>query len=137
MKKHIIAAIIGTLILFGWQALSWMALPVHKHTLKYAPRQDEIIQSLSTTITEEGFYGVPGHDPSKEMSMKEMEAASNQMIGKPWALVLYNSSFQGMTGSNLAGGIFMNLIAVVLVIILLVTCKAQEKSFATVFGIVM
>ena len=137
MKKNIIATFIGTLILFGWQFVSWMALPIHKDTLKYTAQQEEIITMLQKNIPSDGFYSVPGHDPSKNLSFKEMEAAGKESLHKPWALVLYNSSFEGMSAPNMIGGILMNLVAVVLAIILLHACNAQEKTFGSVFRIIM
>ncbi|MFT7589948.1 MAG: hypothetical protein ACI959_002169 [Limisphaerales bacterium] len=45
--KLLISAAVGTVILFVWFALSWVALPIHTNALKYTEGQDEIIEVLA------------------------------------------------------------------------------------------
>ncbi|MES2680858.1 MAG: hypothetical protein V4635_13280 [Bacteroidota bacterium] len=137
MKKNIIATIIGTIILFGWQALSWMALPVHNDTMKYSAGQQEVMTALQKNLPASGTYYLPGADPAVKLSSEEMESFYKAQIGKPWALVFYNTSFEGMSPSNMINGILLNLLSVVLVIALLHMSKAKEKQFAAIFGLVM
>jgi hypothetical protein len=137
MKKNIISTIVCTIILFGWQAISWMVLPFHSDTLKYTPNQDAIIEVLSANLSENGLYGVPGDDPSREQTMEEMEAGWNKMLNKPWALVLYHTAFEGMTATGMMGGIMLNLVAVVIGIILLNASRPEQRTFGSIFGIVM
>jgi hypothetical protein len=137
MKRNIIATLVGTLILWVFQAMSWMASPIHKDALKYTPKQEEVMEVLQRTIPEEGVYSLPGEDPSKDVSYEEMEASSKQHLGKPWVLVFYHSSFKGMSASNMIGGILINLLSVILVVYTLRLFNAHEKSFRAALGIVM
>ncbi len=137
MKKHIINAIICTLILFVWQAISWMALPTHNDAMKYTPQQGEILASLTKNLNANGVYAVPGTDPSQEMSFETMEAQSKAQLGKPWALIFYNTSFEGMNASNMICGVLLNLVAAIIMLMVLHGAGAQNKKPGTVFGLVM
>jgi hypothetical protein len=137
MKKNIIATLICTIILFGWQALSWMALPVHNSTMKFAEGQQEILTNLQKNLPASGTYYLPGLDPAVKHSSEEMEIFYNAQIGKPWALIFYNTSFEGMSPSAMINGILLNLLSVMLVIILLHVGKAKEKKFIVIFALVM
>ena len=137
MKKNILATLVGTIILFGWQFLSWMALPIHHDTIKYTPKQDQILESLSMHLNENGMYGIPTHDPSKNMNSEEFEAEYKGRMGKPWAFVLYNTTFDGMSASAMIGGLLMNMVAVIIAIIILNASKVQTRSFGFALVIVM
>ena len=60
MKKTIITLVLGTVILFVWNAISWMALPFHSNALKTIP--DAVIegQNLKIALPEDGIYHYPG-----------------------------------------------------------------------------
>jgi hypothetical protein len=88
MKKWIIGSIVGAILIFAWQSLSWMILGVHDSTMKYTPAQDEIMKVLSSNITEEGMYMMPSAP-----TQKEQEAKAKEMEGKPWASVIYHKEF--------------------------------------------
>lgn len=137
MKKNTLAVFFGTLILFGWQSLSWMVLPVHSDTLKYAPQQSEIMESLRKNIPAAGAYRMPGTDPSADLSFEDMETQSKEHAGKPWALIFYNTSFEGMSAGTMMGGVLLNLAAVVLAVLLFHAAGAGNRSFAAAFGLIM
>ncbi len=42
MKKTIIGAIVGGIIIFAWQFLSWGPLNLHEAQQQYTPKQDTI-----------------------------------------------------------------------------------------------
>lgn len=87
MKKWIIGPLVGAIIIFAWQFLSWSILPVHDHTAKYTDKQDQIMATLTANITEEGMYMMPSAPTKKEQQdmMKNLE-------GKPWATVIYHNA---------------------------------------------
>lgn len=134
MKKNIVATVVGTLIIFLWQGFSWMASPIHSDAMKQTPNDGAILQALQG-IGSSGAYYVPGRD--KNMTAEEMEAMSKEMLGKPWALIFYNTSFEGMSASNMFTGIFLNLLSVILAIVLFHTARAAEKPFASRLGLIL
>jgi TM2 domain-containing membrane protein YozV len=63
MKKTIIGAIVGGIIIFLWQFLSWGVLNLHEAQQKYTPKQDSILAYLGTQFTEDGAYLMPTFAP--------------------------------------------------------------------------
>jgi len=108
MKKSIIAVLIGAIIMFVYQALSWMMLPIHKNSMKYTPEQDSILQSMQGL--EEGFYRLPNVPPGTSMS--EAQETMKARVGQPWALVVYHESMSMAMGKQMAVGFILDLLAV-------------------------
>ena len=59
MKKTIIGTLVGGIILFMWQFLSWTALDLHRSAQNYSPKQDTILSYLSANLEKEGGYFLP------------------------------------------------------------------------------
>jgi len=109
MKKQLIATIVGGILLFMWQFLSWSLLPVHKAEYGYTPNQDKIMEALNQNLTEEGTYMLPMAPPgsSQEQTQSIMEAGA----GKPWASVSYHKSMNTEMGMNMFRGLAVDLLA--------------------------
>jgi len=88
MKKWLIGSVVGAILVFAWQAASWMVLGIHDSQMKYTPAQTEIMNTLSSANLEEGLYMMPSA-PTK----KEQEDMMKGMEGKPWASVIYHKEF--------------------------------------------
>ena len=102
MKKWLIGSLVGAIIVFAWQFLSWTMLGIHDAEAKYSPAQDSILNYLSSTLKEDGIYMLPTVPPGS--SMDEMNALGEKMNGKPWATVMYKSSYEnGMTMPMIRG----------------------------------
>ncbi len=54
MRKSIIGAIVGGIIIFLWQLLSWGVLNLHEAQQKYTPKQDSILAYLGTQFNDDG-----------------------------------------------------------------------------------
>lgn len=117
MKKQLVATLVGGLILFIWQFLSWSMLPVHQSEYGYTPNQDKIMEALNQNLTEEGTYMLPGVPPGS--SQEEAQAAMEAGAGKPWASISYHKSMNTAMGMNLVRGFVVDLLAAFLLIWLL------------------
>ncbi len=109
MRKQLVATLVGAIILFVWQFLSWSMLQVHQAEFRYTPNQDKILEALSQNLTEEGTYMVPtvapGSTYDQEMALMESSA------GKPWATVSYHKSMNTAMGMNMVRGFLVDLVA--------------------------
>ena len=125
MKRSIIAILVGTVVLFVYQAMSWMVLPIHNNSFMYTSRQDSILATLSGL--EEGYYSLPGKAPgtTDEEHHKNMES----MNGKPWAMVHYHHSFSMNMGPSMLRGFSINLIAVWIVVMILSSAAGVFNTF--------
>jgi hypothetical protein len=58
MKKSLIGAIVGGIIIFLWQFLSWALINFHKPAQQYTAKQDAVMTILNSNL-EEGGYIMP------------------------------------------------------------------------------
>lgn len=92
MKKIIIGSLVGAILLFGWQGLSWMVMGIHDSAFKYSPAQDSLLTTISNSLPEEGQYFLPRLPDGASESEKEAYAKS--MKDKPWAVVTYHKAYK-------------------------------------------
>jgi len=92
MKKSIVGAIVGGLLIFIWQFLSWTVLDLHRPAQDYHPKQDSILQYLNANIDKDGGYLLPS--VPKGTSFDEANKKGEQMVGKPWASIQYHKAYK-------------------------------------------
>ena len=109
MKKLIIGALVGGLILFIWQFLSYGLLDLHYPQMAHTPHQSEIMDFLNNQEMVEGEYFLPR--PSKESTVDHQEYQQKN-LGKPWAIIQYHDSMDESFISNLIRALITNSLAV-------------------------
>jgi hypothetical protein len=131
MKKMIIGALVGGIILFAWQFLTWGVLNLHEAQQKYTPKQDSILAYLGTQFSEDGAYFMPNFAPGT--SNEEMDKQMKANEGKPWAQVKYHKSMPGMNKMfmNMGRSLLVNIFIILLLCWLLT--KIPAPAFSTVF----
>lgn len=88
--RLLIAAIIGGLVMFIWNAFAHMALPIGEMGMKVAVEQDAAIGALQASATQgEGVYMIPGFAPEKMSDKAFVEAFQEKYESSPYALVIY------------------------------------------------
>ena len=110
MKKLLIGSILGAIVIFFWQFLSFALLNLHNPATDYTPKQAEVLNYLNSQFTESGSYYMP-RTPNNASS-EEMEKAMADAQGKPWAIVSYHKSMDMSMGTNMFRGIVINIIMV-------------------------
>lgn len=133
MKKAIIGALVGGIIIFAWQFLTWGPLNLHHAQQQYTPKHDTILSFLGTQLSEDGSYFLPGFAPGT--SRDDMEKQMKSMEGKPWAQVVYHKTMSGMNKMfmNMGRSFLVDMFIVWLLCWLLV--KIPSPSFSTIlFG---
>jgi hypothetical protein len=128
MRKILIGALVGGVILFIWQSISWMVLDLHAKANQYTPQQTEIMDLLNKQLTADGEYFLPNHPP--DATMDEAMAAMDAMEGKPWAKISYHKSMDANMTMNMIRGLIVNIIAVALLCWILV--RINVPAFSTV-----
>ncbi len=127
MKNVIIGAAVAAIIVFAFQAMSWMALPIHENTLKYSSEQDAILASLTGNLTETGVYAIPNLPPNS--SQEQHKAFEKNMIGKPSALVFFHKSYDGMMTMQLVCGFLLDFLAAFILAYVLWTSGDRFAGF--------
>lgn len=132
MKRTLLGAIIGGLLIFIWQFLSFAALNLHHPATKYTPNQDVIMQTLAANLPEEGGYILPGMP--ENASSEEWEKLMKEADGKPWASIQYHKSHRASSSDmmmNMVRGFLSNVVMIAL--LLWILNRLQLKTFGTVF----
>lgn len=130
MKKTVIGSLVGAIILFLWQFVSWTAAELHRPAQAYTPKQDSIMQFLNSQFTEDGSYFLPTYPEGA--SMEEQQKLAEACIGKPWAQIHYHKSMDMNMGMNMGRGLAINIV------ILLLVCwlfkQMSSPSFTTILS---
>ncbi|MEO7265115.1 MAG: hypothetical protein ABIW38_09395 [Ferruginibacter sp.] len=132
MRKTIIAAVVGGIIIFAWQFLSWAALNLHKASNKYTPNNAAIMSALEANLPEEGGYVLPGLP--ENATKADHEKLMNESNGKPWASIQYHKSMKSSIATmmmNMGRGLIVDIITVWLFCWIL--GKINIASFGTIF----
>ncbi|MCA0236409.1 MAG: hypothetical protein LCH81_08490 [Bacteroidetes bacterium] len=127
MKKQLIATLVGGVLLFFWQFLSWSLLNVHGAEFTYTPNEGKILEALAQNLPASGQYMVPTLPPNA--TPEQQEAMMKDMGSKPWATISYHTSFNTNMGMNMTRGLLVDFVCVFLLIWLLL--KFQNLNFQT------
>ena len=133
MKKIIIGALIGAVLLFAWQSLSWTVLQLHNKAYQYTPAQDSLLSGISRALKTDVQYMLPRLPDNTPH--EEMEKMGKQMEGKPWAVVTYHTAYRFDMVMPLVRGFFISLVCVILVC--WVIQRLGKKTFGSIFTTVL
>ena len=128
MKKLAIGSILGAIVIFLWQFISFSLLEIHYPATVYTPKQKEILNYLSSQFSESGSYFMPR--TPKGASSEEMEKSMEEAKGKPWAIVSYHKSMNMNMASNMLRGIVINILMVGL--LCWIISKLKDPTFGTI-----
>lgn len=131
MKKAIIGSLLGAIIIFIWQFLSFGLINFHRPAQQYTDKQDAIMSFLNSQGLKEGGYIMP--TSPETASSSEMEATMKAYDGKPWARVEYHNIARNSTGDmvmNMVRGFLVDFIMVLLFCWLI--AKMTAPSFGTI-----
>ena len=109
MKKLIVGALVGGIILFLWQFFSWSFSGLHDSQMQYTANQETIMEVLSENL-EEGSYFLP--TVPKGTSREDAQAFMVESEGKPWATISYYESMESNMGMNMFRGFIVDFISV-------------------------
>ena len=133
--RTLVASLVGMIIIFAYQALSWMVLPVHKNAFSYNKSQDTIMTVLSQHLNADGIYHMPSTPP--DASMQEHEDMMKKMEGKPWAIINYHASASNAMGVQMFYGLLFNLVCILLIIMVINRASMVFATFGSKLMLVM
>jgi hypothetical protein len=112
MKKVLIGSIVGGIILFVWQFLSFALINFHKPAQNYTEKQDAIMSYLNSQNLKDGGYVLPALPEGA--TMEEHEKAMDAAVGKPWASVQYHSKMENDMVISMIRGLAVDIVIVLL-----------------------
>lgn len=129
MKKLLIGALVGGVIIFICQFLSWVLLDLHRPAYGYTEQQGEIMDFLNSRFSEDGSYLLPNLPPGATSEM--MEQHGKEASGKPWAVISYHKALSMNMGMNIFRGLVVNIVMIALFCWIL--SKMNRPGSGTVF----
>lgn len=132
MKKAIIGSLVGAIIIFIWQFLSFALINFHRPAQQYTDKQDAIMSFLNNQGLKEGGYIMP--TSPETASSSEMEATMKAYDEKPWARIEYHN-----VAKNSTSDMIMNMVRGFLVdfVMVLLFCWLIGKMAAPSFGTIL
>lgn len=130
MKKILVGSIVGGLIIFIWQFISFAAVDLHKAGHQYTDKQDAISSFLNNQGLKEGGYMVPS--VPEGTSWSDRDKAMKVAEGKPWMIIQYHEKMETSMTMNMIRGFLVDIIAVFFLCWLI--GKMTAPSFGTILG---
>src|SRR5688500_4876454 len=99
MIKTLVGALVGAILVFGWQSVANTSMHHHDAAYRNVANAESVIGTLSQTFKEEGQYVVPM--PDHNATTEEQEKYTENMKGKPWAQIVYHPSYDINMGTSI------------------------------------
>ena len=128
MKKAIVGAFVGAILVFSWQAVSHLFLHHHDSAYRQIPGQENVMQTLSAIFKEDGQYLIPRSNPNG--SQEEMARFNEAMRGKPWTLVTWHQADRSDMGMSALRSFTTAFLSVLILILIL---GKRPGSFFSIF----
>lgn len=119
MKKHLLFSIIGGIIIFAWQFLSYAMPNFHKNANEYTPLQDTLLSTFQAVGLEEGMYMLGQPNPDDPDATYDMSESST------WAVVNYQIDVPNSMTMPMVRGI---IICIVIAALLFLFFKQQTNA---------
>ena len=110
MKNPIVYTLVGGLVLFVWQFLSYAAINLHGETQAYTPKDQEILAFLESIELEHGMYALGAPSPEERNDPALQEAYLERTEGRSWGVLNYQPNWTNNMLPNLGRSLFMNLL---------------------------
>lgn len=137
MFKILLASLLGGIIFFIWNSISWMTLPWHTQTI-YKVKDENVVQAILQENTDKsGIYILPDQYQQADKNKNIENSATPAMQNQPFAFISYNSGDrdQNMNRSMLIA--LINGTIASLIITLLLSCTTGLNYLARVFFITL
>lgn len=88
MKKIVLATLVGAVVVFVWNSIAHVALPIGTIGLSSLPNEEPVLQSLAASVHEPGLYFFPAID--MKAATKEQRAVwEKKLHDGPSGLLVY------------------------------------------------
>lgn len=116
MKRILLGAVAGGLIVFAWSAVLHMATPLGMAGISVLPGEEAVLAAVRSNVREDGFYFFPAAGMSPDMSEAEHEAWAERMrTGPTGILVIHPQGAEPMMARQLVLELVTDILAALLV----------------------
>lgn len=136
MVRVLIAAFIGSIILFAWGYVSWMVMDWHDQTIKPMPANPELIAQMNLNIHEPGMYMYPPM-PLEKTNEAMTELREKEAKG-PIVFMHFNGGGVDVPmGRQFAVGYGMNFVTALLAAWIVWLTRGKATSFVSRWGVLL
>ena len=129
MTRILIASVVGAVVYFVWQMLTWMVIPLHGPTVSGLPNESAIRDAIIQQELESGVYIVPfGSD--EEMMDPESQFSQRHVAGPLLSIFYHQDGMEPMMTSTLVRGAAIDFLSVGLASLLL-SLVSDAKRLST------
>jgi hypothetical protein len=132
MKKQILFAVIGGIILWMWQFISFAAGDFHRAAHKYTPLQDKLMSAFQSIGLEEGQYQLGQIDPAL---IRSGEATGFENAGGPRAILHWRPATNDSMVMNMLRGVFVCIIVAGLLFYLVRSAREISVGKGALMGL--
>ncbi len=120
MKRILLAALAGGIVMFVWGAITHMVLPIGEMGMKSLPDEDRVLTALRGAVPSPGLYFFPGMGHGGDASAAEQEAWKEKArVGPIGLLVLQPGTDNPLSAGRLAGEAVSDILAGLLLAVVL------------------
>jgi hypothetical protein len=116
MKRILLGAVVGGLIVFAWSAVIHIATPLGMAGISALPGEEAVLAALRANVREDGFYFFPAAGMSPDMTEAEHEAWVERMRRGPTGMmVVHPQGAEPMMARQLVLELLSDVLAALLV----------------------
>ena len=86
-----VAALLAAIVLFLWQFLAHMVLPIGQMGFRLPQNEDIVLSAVSTGLPTPGIYYLPSIDPAKMSDPAVMKAWTEKSQKSPYVFAVVNT----------------------------------------------
>jgi len=86
-----IAALLAAIVIFIWQFLAHMVLPIGEMGFRLPANEDAVLQAVPTALPTPGIYYLPSIDPAKMSDEAVMKAWTEKASKSPYVFAVVNT----------------------------------------------
>jgi hypothetical protein len=90
-----IAALLGAIVVFLWQFLAHMVLPIGEMGFRQPANEDVVLQAVTTGLPEPGIYYLPTIAPDKMNDEATVKAWAEKSQKNPYVFAVVNTPLTG------------------------------------------
>lgn len=132
LKRILLGAVVGGVVVFIWGSISHMALGLGGTGIKSLPNEEAVVSAMRSSIRESGFYFFPFYEESPGMTKEQKEAVQKQWGEKikagPNGILIYHPQGQEPLSPKQLGTEFLSNVAAALVAAFVLSKAAGSTS---------
>ena len=139
-KQLVLGSVLGSIILFVWSAMAWMAIPWPGEPMRSFTNEDALEQAIVANAPTSGNYILPNPE-KKGLTNEQKQKAMDKMAGGPMMFASVRREAMGSMGEYLVIQFLTQFVVALLATFLLLQTAglsyARRVVFLTAIGVII